>query len=940
MTVRLNALLVLCVCCSCVAATPKGRLRNGNFEAPGDLWMSGGGVPDYWQVSGHPVRMGRGGPNSSRELHGSIGLNHRWHPLSGRSLYLVDPDGALVSQTLDGAVAAGLTATLRYHLQSYSRAPFTVTASLLMDGREVASRQSAGKQIPYRPEWSTEELVHRIAANGKLTVRFEFTGKGEIRLDEVRVILMTGNELAATAETERLQVQVTALPTGTPAQGRKRAVLAHSLAAAAELLATDRLPMAKTILDDVNQAIPKTLGEPAHAVDGYPFILSVPNPEANPVFQRWLTRMREALSKPERRFPLPSSDTQTLGGLSSRDGTRATGAQARDFAEAAVQPESALCDDPEAFMRSYRRVHHYLWNVHCHGGSDWLGDLFALNSLTRAAVTLTSVYPDLILPHERRIWDGAMRSICDKQVDALKQCTGRYCNIDLAFALNALNCSVYLDDDTARSEGGRLVEAQKANLYPDGAFAYIDSQNECPGYHTAVVDMLKEYWLMSRSPVARELLVASRNYFPLTCAENKLEGFWTAPMWKHMWNGSGGRGAGTTFAFTRDPWNLALAGELSDLVNAHFYDPGAQARALPDDFMVFDRNIVGPRGKYARWTFATTARRIRDEHLGRMTYAGCMITNPVDSGRAKLNAALMAAYPRVQTRATSDKVGGWQASAHLSHAEIVGITMGRTVGAVTAVHQLEGTSYGPSSWPSNWDGRQRWINLPDRVIGMIEVLPRDGAQSAYDVSIRLRLGYGRAGHLEEKTIESLEDGSFVYGDLRVIIHETNLPIRRTQLSGVVRDTPLKATEVVLQAPHGGPEATEPVQFDAGTVYFAVVEIRPVWIKTDASVVRRTQDALCALDVTVGNRQVILCHNIGATAAVRPTGDSQQRRSAAVSRGEEPVALQALPRASRLNVPARQHALILASPDAVDHQPARLVFDDLLLPSHEARGKTR
>ena len=930
------ALGLLCLCCGCVAATPKPGLLNGSFEAPGDLWMSGGGVPEHWQVSNHPLRVGKGGPDGRKELHGNVGLNHRWHALSGRSLYLVDPKGAVVSQALDGPVAAGLTATLRYHLQSYSRAPFTVTASLLMDGRDVASHRSAGKQIPHKPAWSTEELVYRTSADGTLTVRFEFSGQGEIRLDEVTLTLMTDDALAAIARIEQYRVRAAALPAATPAQARKQAVLAHNLQVAADLVATDRLRMARTVLDDVSRAIPKALGKPVYPERGVPFILPIPDPAGNPVFQRWLSQRQAALAKPERRFPLPSADRQTLAGLSSRDGTRATGWQARDFAEAAVQPESPLRDDPEVFMRAYRRLHHYLWNVHCHGESKCLNDFFALNPLTRAAVTLASVYPDLILPHERRIWDRAMRRICDWTVAGLKQRTGRFCNHDLGQALSALNCSIYLGSRTARRQADRLLEAQRANLYPDGAFAYIDSQNECPGYHSAVVDMLKEYWLMSRSPVARELLVASRNYYPLTCVGNKLEGCWTAPMWKFMWNGSGGGAAGTTFAFTRDPWNLSLAGELSDLVNAHFYDPRAKARPLPDNFMVFDRNIVGPRGKVGRWSFATTARRIADRDVGRMTYAGCMVTNPAGSGRAKLNAALMAAYPRVRIKPLSESVAGWQASAHLSHGEVVGITMGRTIGAVTALHQLEGTNYGPSTWPSHWDARQRWINLPDRVVGMIEVLPREGSQLAYDVSIRLRLGYGRAGHLEEKAIRRLDKDSFSYGDLRVIIHDTNLPILRTQPSGILRDAPLKGTEIVLQAPQGGPDAAEPVRFDRETACFAIVEIRPTWVKTNASVVRRMQDALCSLDVTVGNRQVSLCHNVGATAAVWPTEEGRRRRSAAVSRGEQPVGLQALAQPSRLSIPAGQHALVLASPDDADHQPARLVFDDLLLPNGEAR----
>jgi hypothetical protein len=312
-----------------------------------------------------------------------------------------------------------------------------------------------------------------------------------------------------------------------------------------------------------------------------------------------------------------------------------------------------------------------------------------------------------------------------------------------------------------------------------------------------------------------------------------------------------------------------------------------------------------------------------------MTYAGCMVTNPVGSGRARLNAALMAAYPRVRVKPLSEGLAGWQASAHLSHAEAVGITMGRTVGAVTAIHRLEGTNYGPSSWPSNWDARQQWINLPERVIGMIEVFPRENGQLAYDVSIRLRLGYGRAGQLEEKAIQRLGRGSFIYGELRVIIHDTNLPILRTQPSGIVRDAPLKGTEIVLQAPHGGPDATEPVRFDQGTAYFAIVEIRPTWIEADAAVTCRTQETSAVLDVTVDGRRVRLCHNGGATTLDWPTDDSRQRRSAAVSRGEEPVALQSLVLPPNLSIPAGQHALVVASADTDDHQPARLVFDDLL-----------
>ncbi|MGH6903116.1 MAG: hypothetical protein ACREIR_10290, partial [Geminicoccaceae bacterium] len=45
---------------------------------------------------------------------------------------------------------------------------------------------------------------------------------------------------------------------------------------------------------------------------------------------------------------------------------------------------------------------------------------------------------------------------------------------------------------------------------------------------------------------------------------------------------------------------------------------------MPDHYILYDRNVEGPRGRFGRWSFAGTTRDLGDRR-GKNTYVGAMI---------------------------------------------------------------------------------------------------------------------------------------------------------------------------------------------------------------------------------------------------------------------------------------------------------------------------
>ena len=203
----------------------------------------------------------------------------------------------------------------------------------------------------------------------------------------------------------------------------------------------------------------------------------------------------------------------------------------------------------------------------------------------------------------------------------------------------------------------KLVEAQQVNLYPDGAFAYIGAQNESCGYHDLDIALLARYYLISQDDKAKAMLTQSAWYGPVSCEPGMVADYWTAPSWKHFWNGTYSTGTEVVAGLSGNPYlrglldqEIKLKGGKPDPLLAMFYRT-SDAKVLPDNYTVLDRNIIGVRARYGKFSYAITGRVPGRDEPGKDTLAGAMILDdPSDKEPYPLNAALMSATPEVLLR--------------------------------------------------------------------------------------------------------------------------------------------------------------------------------------------------------------------------------------------------------------------------------------------------
>lgn len=751
-----------------------------------------------------------------------------------------------------------------------------------------------------------------------------------------------GGEYRASAAYGDLEQRIADLPEATPENRLQKAFLDWALGDARSALAAGRESVAEKTLHDIEEMIGRAPGG-AVIDETRNFQRPISDPENNPILKKYVAGM---VLNPAQ-FSKGTVDQPSLSGDIGY--MRRTAAEASRYAQAVVHPGSPFHSDPQFFLEAYKRIHAFMddFVLGHEDSSDPLWgryDFFTLPPLFSAAVLLEKVYPDLILPVHRELWSNGIRMGAErwKPVVFAELVERNWVNRDLAIANIMINAALFLGDESLADLADTILNHQKetGNQYPDGGFAYTGKQNECAGYHSTVIHELRDYWLMTSSPVAEEFILNSRNYYLMTVGENGFDSFWTAPTWKYLWNTARAGSAHIKAMFIQCPFNLALT-ELPlmkydwTLLEASLYNPTLEARRIPEEFLVYDRNLEGPRGRLGRFIYGGSARVLGANEPGKMNFMGAMITNPHGSGRPPLNSALKAIYPRVNL--TGDE--SWNQVARHSDplTEENSVVIGENFASLTTSHLLQTVNFGPTARPvEGWSANQQWLALEDRIIGMIEVHP-NSEQTAHDVTGRIRLGYGRAGPREAKEIQRVDETRFTYGDLKVRLHGHNYGSVDTEISGILRDDFREATEIVLRDPLSENQNGSVVYGPEDRHYF-IAEIGPNWTEGETDVSRiATAEGIRGLKVTLKDKLYVLLHNL-TNDALEHTVDLTGWEGVPVSvresldLGQEPIVLTNVASSLRLEIAAHQSVLITVWEEAESHwERGTLAFDELLVP---------
>lgn len=386
---------------------------------------------------------------------------------------------------------------------------------------------------------------------------------------------------------------------------------------------------------------------------------------------------------------------------------------------------------------------------------------------------------------------------------------GGYVNRDVSYAETLLNCGILCKNSSWYNFSNQIVSMTNANeVYPDGAFSYIWSQNEGTNYHGGNNKSLIRIYNMTENQSAKAILNSVSNFELLSVEPGFVPEFYTCPSWKMQWNASSGYSGDFLGYMNANRYyktvinnNVSSNGYEPDLNNYVFYNKSLEAKPLANNYLVYDRNIQGLRARYDEFSYGITTRNISNpNNLGHQTLAGSMITEPLTLQKRDIHSGLLAAYAKVHI--DPEITNEWSTWAYLINIISSKTALNRSVGSVSATGNLFKASSGPSATATNWQTFQEWLTLPDRMIGLIEVFPKNNStQLAFEVDVRFRFGHGinqTGGLYNPQSMSEIIPGiEYNYGNYNIKVISHNCEQIFTAASGINRDFGV-GTEVIFR----------------------------------------------------------------------------------------------------------------------------------------------
>ena len=552
-----------------------------------------------------------------------------------------------------------------------------------------------------------------------------------------------------------------------------------------------------------------------------------------------------------------------------------------------AHPNSGLRHNPEILRRLLRRTYAYLDAINVHGPLLPAGQLasfyddFASTPATIVFREFQLLYPGLIPTNSNNEWNNAMTTAANNLWSAYGTRTASWVNTDVAIAVELHNLGMKTGRQELIDKGRYFIDAvlTSGRMFADGAVGYIGTQNEAGGYQGTVASYVNRYYQITDRPQALEILRKMEWYGPIN---GRMIDWWTSPSWKHAWNfinGSGQTGESTNGKnpYTRASLDASIAaaatttnwaGSTSDV---GWYESGTTALTRPDSYTVFDRNIQGPRSwQGGLWNTTGTLRAINDNESGHHTIMGAQVMDPDPNFR--VNASVMGVFPRIRTATggSRDTDGTFAEARHawLTSKLAGDSTVTADFSAIGASHKIHVYASSTKGTEYDWTARQVWLNLPDRMIGLLDLAPNANL-TAYEVQGAIRLGYGGTAYSSAKTLVSTGTNAWSYGDLRIKLHDHNYAeVVPEQYAFRVANAPI--TEITLRDQIGGGLNDTLNTYTAGTRWKYITEIRPN-TTTDEVTVTEVAEAggLIGLNVekpTTGKRYRVI-YNPGTVAVV-------------------------------------------------------------------------
>lgn len=496
---------------------------------------------------------------------------------------------------------------------------------------------------------------------------------------------------------------------------------------------------------------------------------------------------------------------------------------------------------------------------------------------------LSLAYPDLLPETKKADLERGLRRLVDYQVDdygtprLARQPHEKhpvYPNMDVHHILIMELAHRLWGDARYAKERDVFVEMLGASVYPMGAWPYINTQNECFVYHHLNVVLSARYWAISKNPRTLEMLRRTIPFYPRNVEPAGMPEYYTDCCWKHYWSGGAATGPDVIAGLFDCALNKVVAARAGDVWGyGHGYQTGIAAefwkpvppKPLPDNYVIYDADIEGPRGRYGTWSFAANGRNFGVGYQGKDTFVGCMITDPARRP-LPLDAALQIVTAEVRLKRDGNH---WTAGRYCSALEKLDKALGPDCGSLAVRYTVS-----KPNWHHKedellpWEGTQTWYLSKDRLVGLVSLGATTDDRRAAIIG-RIRLGMSRE-------IEPDGKDAWRYGNMAIRIHAHNyskIEIRPSETFYLDKPENYKSTEITLVDPLSVQNARgDDVVFKKGTAFDFLVEVRPVSSPGVEALVRIDAGGCSGFQFMENGRSACVMHNPtdGALSIPLPT----------------------------------------------------------------------
>lgn len=381
-----------------------------------------------------------------------------------------------------------------------------------------------------------------------------------------------------------------------------------------------------------------------------------------------------------------------------------------------------------------------------------LGDHMSSFQPTYAYLALKTYAPDKIPPEKKAAWEAAIAKhtayLIDNNPNIYKEhlVGALVVNMDIFRTMSVWLGGCAVGDAASAAIGKSAVEdcMTKCSL-GDGATHYANYSNEVFLYHNSIVWGASWYYLLSGSPKMKKFLDGMAHYIPMSQHVGGFADYSTAPPWKPFYVENCLQKPALAMAYlTGDPYDFAIGqsaqkmpAALGDSYLAFLYRPALTAKEAPTDYMLYDRNTLGPRGYFGAWGVVGTTRdpsspapEVNETPtpgmVGLSTVVGAFALKGPDS--PELNAAFHGACPEVKiTQGPEQDMSRGNHWAFLTGTGCHNaVSKSQAVYGLSTCYQINNRGGYTEKAYTGWDGVQGWVFTPDRVIGLSAISTRRG----------------------------------------------------------------------------------------------------------------------------------------------------------------------------------------------------------------------